>query len=116
MIEHVDIFVRKSLPLGLQYCITLAEHSSREDFECLELCKKKMVQSPSNTTHFLQLCDQNINNAFKEGIRMYQDLLHKQATLEMRSVRSNLMVAMLAYSDITVDKIELSFESRGYSQ
>ena len=46
-------------------------------------------------------------------MRMYRVLLHKETKLGMRSVRSNLMVAVLAYSEITVDKIKSSFEKRG---
>ena len=97
--------------------MTLDGHSSREWYEWLELCKHKkceIVQSPSNTTHFSQPCDQSVNSSFKKGMPRNKYLFHQQTTLAMRSVRLNLMVAVLAYSGITVDKTKSIFEKRVY--
>ena len=70
VVKHIDRFVRKEVPAELPFCMTLDGHSSREGYEWLELCKQKkyeVVQSPSNTTHFLQSCDQDVNSAFKKA-------------------------------------------------
>ena len=119
LIQHVNRCVRKEVPPNLTYCMTLDGHSSREGYEWLQSCKKnhcEIVQSPSNTTHFLQPCDQDVNRSFEKSMRLYRDLLQKQTTLDMRSVRANLMVAALAYSNITIDIIKLSFKKQGYGQ
>lgn len=62
---------------------------------------------------FLQPCDRSVNSSFKKGIWRYRDLFHKQTTLYMRSVRSNLIVVVLGYSEITVEKIKSSLEKTG---
>ena len=46
-------------------------------------------------------------------MRKYRDLLDKQASLDMRSVRSSVMVATLAYSDITVNRITVELREDG---
>lgn len=104
------------MPPVLPNCMHLDGQSSREGYECLQMCKEnkcEIVQSPSNTTHFLQPCDQDVNRSFKKSMRTYRGLSHKQKTLDMRTLRANLMVAALAYSTITIESIKLSFKKTG---
>ena len=114
-VEHIDRCVRKEVPVELPYCMTLDGHSSREVYEWLELCKQKNAKSYNRR----QIRSNSFNCAIRtltvplKSMQRHGELLQMETTLDMRSVRSNLMVAALAYSDITVDKIRSSFENTG---
>lgn len=76
------------------------------------MCKQKtyeIVQFLSNATHFLQLCDQDVKRYFKRSILTYQDQLKKHKSHIVRSVQANMIDAVLAYSNISVENIKLSF-------
>ena len=69
--EHIDRNVRKIVPPGTTFALCLDGHdwhASRNGFEWLELCVIKgceVIQSPANTSYFLQPCDASINMCFK---------------------------------------------------
>ena len=63
-IEHINSFVRRTVNASLHYIFCLDGHSSRKGIKCLELCidyKCEVIQSPANTSHFLQPCDNAVN-------------------------------------------------------
>ena len=115
-VEHIARYVRKWVPQDRQYCLTLDGHSSREGWEWLEYSStagRAVVQSPANTSHFLQPCDQNVNKTFKQAMRKARDKLSAVTSVDIRTVRVNVMAGMAAYHAITSVSICNSFESTG---
>ena len=66
-IKHLDNFVRNVSGGKDSYLLTVDVHGSRNGYAWLEQCEEvgcEVVQSPANTSQFLQLCDQMINKRF----------------------------------------------------
>ena len=119
VIEHINSFVPLWVSKDKHYLLTLDGQSSREVWEWLSLCKTVkccVVQAPSSTSHFLQPCDQVLNKRFKEGMRKGRDELLKGSLQDTRTVRVNVMVDMMGYSNISPSDIMESFKITGLGQ
>ncbi len=73
-VKHFDKYVRNFLPSSTSSPLTLDGHKSRMGVEWVDLCQQnncEVVQSPANTSHFLQPRDEFVNKAFQgaEGTR-----------------------------------------------
>ena len=66
LVEHINEFVRNFVPESLAYCNTLDGHRFRNGYACIEYCRKvgcEVSQLPSDTTHFLQLCNRAVKKS-----------------------------------------------------
>lgn len=91
VIEHINKFVRQCLLPNLAYCLTLDGHKSREGTQWLEYCnevKCEVVQSPSDTSHFLQPCDRKVKKTMKESIRNNRDLMCRYTFIDLHSMQN----------------------------
>lgn len=112
-VQHLDTFVRKHLPGSIPYVLVLDGHGSRKGVEWLCLCQERnceVVQSPANTSHFLQPCDQFINKVFQETIRTTRDDLCKEAVTDIKAVGFRLMCAINGFQHITVKHVQESWK------
>ena len=68
-IKHLNKFVRTIIPSSVSYCVTIDGHRSRKGAiwigNCIKI-KAEFVQSPANTSNFLQACDTEINGKYEK--------------------------------------------------
>ncbi len=50
-----------------------------------------MIQAPSDTSHFLQPCDQNLNTVIKWSVKSLRDIMIARSCIDVSSVRVTLM-------------------------
>ena len=116
IIEHVNGFVRRFVPENKRFCLTLDGHKSRNGIDWLHYCEEvgcEVVQLPSDTSHFLQACDNKVNKTFKTSIRSYRDVLSKNSTLDLCSVRVGLILGIFGFESVTERDIKDSFDNCG---
>ena len=116
LIQHFNKHVRKYVFSENSYCLTLDGHSSRKGFAWLEYCQRvscEVLQLPSDTTHFLQPCDQKINKSFKRSLKTYRNMLCRLRTINMRAIRTKSLLAIIGYESVTEKEIIESFELCG---
>jgi len=115
-VDHIARAARKSISPSDTFCLTLDGHSSREGWEWLENAKSHkcaVVQSPSDTTHFLQPCDQDVNKFYQKAVRKAREKLLRVTHLDLRSVRACLMLSIIAHYELSPATIRKSFEDVG---
>lgn len=71
------------------------------------------MQSPSNTTHFPQLCDELVNNTFQTSVCSIGDDFNKHARANTRRVQFNLVCGVHAFDSIRLSDIRESFNNVG---
>ena len=84
--------------------------------EWLELCieyKCEVIQSPANTSHFLQPCDNAVNKNIQRTVRTTRDELCAMAFIDTRSKQVTLMAGVTGHESITVRDIKTSFQATG---
>ena len=116
VIEHVNSYVRKFIPDHEAYCLLIDGHSSRVGLEWLQYGKKRgceIVQSPSNTSHFLQACDARVNKQFKRYIREMRDEFSRHVSIDLGSIQVRLMLGIAAMAQLSQDCIQKSWEDCG---
>ena len=115
-VQHLDRFVRKHLPGSLSYVLLLDGHGSRRGVEWLNICQDKkceVVQSPENTSHFLQPCDQFIKKVFQETIRSTRDSFCAEAITDTKAVGIRSMCGINGYQNITTQHVRDSWKETG---
>ena len=117
LVEHVNRYFRKFVPLPDPLLILLDGHSSRNGCHWVHKAQEfsiEVVQSPANTSHFLQPCDQSVNKIFKKEMRKKRDQLCAIHPLVNTSTQQfKLVCATHAYGAITENDIKHSFEVTG---
>lgn len=116
VIEHVNRFVRKFVPAEKSYCLTLDGHSSRGGIDWLNYCKDvgcEVVQSPSDTSHFLQSCDKKVNKTFNGAVRDARDALCAESFLDLTCVRTSLMLGIIGFHAVSPQCVFESFSACG---
>lgn len=111
-VEHVNNFDRTIVPSEVSYCVTIDGHSSRKGVDWIEKCmqnKIEVAQTPANTSHFLQPCDQSVNKNYKVNIRKVRDKLTKGVIVDTKTIGFKLMCAAKAWEMITIDNVKTSF-------
>ena len=116
--RHLNMFVRKYVPKENEYLLFLDGHSSRKGIERLELAqifKCVVFQSPANTSHFLQPCDQNVNKTFQTTLRCVHDELcvASNNAVDIRNIKIKLMLTIVAIEAITPEDIRKSWNITG---
>ncbi len=94
LMKQLHKFVSKFLPTGMFYLLCLDGHKSRLGIYGLRYVKKnhcEIVQSPANTSHFLQPCDQYVNRTFQRSVRKLKDEVSGTAIMNTKSVKFKLM-------------------------
>lgn len=116
IIQHINKFVRKFVPTEVSYCLTLDGHASRNGSAWL-VCSKdrnmEVVQSPANTSHKLQPCDQLVNKRVKDGIKTTFDELNTMGSVASCSTPVKLKLGIAGYHAITCSDVQQSFEKCG---
>lgn len=72
LVAHTNNFFRRHLTIEKTFFLLLDGHSSRVGYKWLDTAMGQtleVVQLPTNTTHFLQPCDSDINMTFKKAIK-----------------------------------------------
>ena len=72
-----------------------------------------MLQLPSDTSHFLQPCDQKVNRVLKRGVKAYCDILTEVKSKNLSSVSSKPILAVIVLKCASPTEIIESFEKRG---
>lgn len=114
--RHLNNFVRTIVPPGLAYCVSLDGHKSRCAFGWLDFCKKnsiEVVQTPANTSHFLQPCDADVNRTFKRNTPSVRDSICKCALVDTKAIQFKLICGIAAWNRVTINDIKKSFEVTG---
>ena len=116
LIDHFDLHVRKIVPRGVPVCLKLDGHSSLHGWDRLVSCREKnieVIQSPANTSHFLQPCDSHIDKTFKTPIRTTVDYLTKFAIMDLGKIGMKRKLAISGYHSLTEDIVMRSFSDVG---
>ena len=116
VIEHIDRFVRKTLPAEKSYLLFLDGHSSRKGMEWIDVARKKNIEViilPANTMHFLQPCDSCINKPFQTEIRQVRDELCHMAITNVHSMGLKLKLAVAAYAALRAADVREAFVRTG---
>ena len=116
LIEHINTFVRSIVLPSAAYCLTLDGHASRNGYAWLEYSKRvgcEVVQLPSDTSHFLQPCDRKVNKELKRAVKDYRDMLCGLGTINLNSVRTKLVLAIVGLASISPSHIVESFKQCG---
>ena len=114
--EHFNREVRKHVPQSQRVLLILDGHASRTGHDWLEICELyniSVVQLPANTTHFLQPNDDEVNKAFKRGVRTVRDSILHRALVDFGDMHLKLIMAVAGYRAITEDIIRTSFKNVG---
>lgn len=109
-------FVRRTVNASLHFVWCLDGHSSRNGMEWLDLSidyKCDFVQSPANSSHFLQPCDTAVNKTFQRTVRTTRDELCSMTLTDTRSMQGKLMVGVTGHKFITKRDIRTSFHVTG---
>lgn len=115
-VGHLNKFVRQVVPQEKPYCLTLDGHSSRGGIDWLKYCNDvgcEVVQSPSDTSHFLQPCDRRVNKTFKRAIRDARDALCAESFIDLTSVQISLVLGVIGFHAISPQCIKDSFYDCG---
>lgn len=115
-IKHVDNYVRRHIASDKTYLLTLDGHSSRKGTEWIDECierKCEAVISPANTSHFLQPCDQSINQVFSSAVKEMHDAFMSFGWVDTKSVNFNIACAVYAFESISAADITSSFAATG---
>ena len=114
---HLDNFFRQFVQQERHYVLLLDGHSSRNGIDWLDFAKahKCVVQSPANTSHFLQPCDQDVNKAFQDTVRRVRDkfCLASSGNTDTRTIQSKLMFATAGLEAIGTTEIRRSWDITG---
>lgn len=70
--------------------------------------KCAVAQSPANTPHLLQPCDQFVNKKFQVKVRGTRDLLCESVVVSTHSIQVRFMCAIRAWQHITVENLKRS--------
>lgn len=73
----------------------------------------EVVQSPANTSHFLQPCDSTINKTFKKTTRKKRDLLNSISLLKFGSMQIKLMIGVAGFRALTPNIVKDAFVKTG---
>ena len=116
--QHLNRFVRQYVPSEQHYVLVLDGHISRKGVDWLELAQEMnfvVVQSPANTSHFLQPCDQQVNKTFQTTVRSVRDALcaASKNAVGVRNIKIKLMLAVIACEAIIAEDIRVSWISTG---
>lgn len=115
-IHHLNRFVRKFVPREKHYVLLLDGHSSRKGIDWLDLCEEngcEVVQSPANTSHFLQPCDRLVNKKFQHTVRETRDSLCLAAITDTKSMRFKFLCGVRGFEAISLADIRKSWEETG---
>ena len=115
---HLDKFVRQFFQQEMHYVLLLDGNSSRNGIDWLDFAKAhkcEVVQSPANTSHFLQPCDQDVNKAFQDTVRRVRDkfCLASAGNTDTRTTQSKLMFATAGLEAIGTTEIRRSWDITG---
>ena len=116
LVTHINCFVRQHISEDIPYVLTLDGHLSRNRYAWLDYCEKvkcEVIQLPSNTSHFLQPCDRNVNKQLENVVRSFRDKLSKLQCFSLNSVRTKLTLASVGYLSISALNITESFRQCG---
>ena len=116
VVEQVDRYVRKIIGTGTKFVLSLDVHSSRNGYDWPENCVAKgieVVQSPPNTSHFLQPCDAYINKSFQFTIRTLRDELCSIEVQDTKSMGFKLKLGVAGYRALSEGTIQASFTILG---
>lgn len=105
LIEHLDKHVSQFLPRERKYVLSLDGNLSLNGQKWLQLAKlieREVVQSPANTSHFLQPCDSYINKTFQTSIRCTRDDLCSMAISDTKSMDFKLKLVSEGYRAMRV--------------
>ena len=114
LVDHIERNVR-TLPVG-KIVVCLDGHSSRNGFDWLESCVEKgieVVQSPANTSHFLQPCDSFIYKCFQKAVRTQRDTLCLMAVSDTKAIWFKLMFGAAGFRAISQGIVQASLTATG---
>ena len=79
----------------------------------LEKSKVRIVATLSDTSHFLQPHDQKLNRVLERDLEDYSDILTKVKSINLSSVRTKLILAIVGLKHVSPTDIIESFEKCG---
>lgn len=116
VVDHVHRHVRKVLGPTVKFVLSLDGHSSRNGYDWLESCNAKgieVVQSPANTSHFLQPCDSYINKTFQSTVRTVRDEICAVEVQDVKSMGFKLKLGVAGFRALSEGIIQASFTTLG---
>lgn len=116
MIEHINAFARRFVPLEKHILLILDGHSSRDCIPWLELAERYNIvvaKLPANTTHFLQPCDRSINKTFANAVRETRDELLSMRQIGHANVAFKIRLAVAGHKALSPATARKSFEDTG---
>lgn len=108
--------MRKFVPREQHYVLLLDGHSSRKCVDWFDLCEQnkcELVQSPANTSNFLQPCDRLVNKTFQRTVRETRDALCFAAMKDTKAMRFKLLCGVRGFEAISLAAIGKSWEETG---
>ena len=116
VIEHINKHYRCVVPKYQKICLALDGHSSRNALDWLKLAKQyniEIVQSPNNTSHFLQPNDDTVNRCFKVALRGTKSWLCSKKLMSFNGVGMKLRLGVAGYRSITPDIVQRAYRNTG---
>lgn len=117
-VQHLNCSIRRFVTSIEHYVLLLDGHSSRKGFNWLEVCGKikcEVVQSPANTSHFLQPSHQFINKCFQETFRVMRDKSSAKVITNFKSFQMKLMLPVTGFQPNTERHVLSSWTKVGLS-
>jgi len=116
-IEHFAKHARKiATNYDLPLLLLLDGHKSRKGFEWIRIAKKnnvEVVQSPANTSHYLQSNDQKVNLIFNKAGKSLRDKLVKETDLSPANINFKLIKGVHGHNAIYEKVVKESWDKTG---
>ena len=115
-IHHLATHGRRLVGHNKRFVLLLDGHGSRKGVEWLDVSLENdisVVQSPANTSHFLQPCEQDINKMFQRAVRSTKDFLVGIETLNVAVMGLQLKLGIAGYKAVTDDVVKASWRKCG---
>lgn len=116
VIEHIKQNTKLIIPDGEHMLLLLDGHKSRNGFNWLESARDahiEVVQSPANTTHKLQACDDTINKAFKRAVRETRDEIAAKSLVNFGDMQLKLILGVAGFRALNRTVVSEAFFNVG---
>jgi len=116
-IEHFVRNARKvAQDINLPLLLLLDGHKSRRGIEWIQLALQnniEIVQSPANTSHYLQSNDQDVNLIMNRVGKTVRDILVQESDISPTNINFKLVKGTHGYNAITEDVVKASWRKTG---
>jgi len=117
---YINHFVRNARKvatnMNLRLLLLLYGHKSRRGMEWIHLALQnniEVIQSPANTSHYLQSNDQDVNLIMNRMGKNLRDVLVRESDISPTNINFKLVKGTYGYSGITEQVVKTSWQKTG---